>query len=153
MQTPFQTIEQAHSFALAGNAILTLQSTKTGTHFTFKVVKADAEKSALKGYSNDGDTYFVKILTEGSADEGTFTYLGMIKGGQFRLTRASRVTMDSPCVKAFSWFWGLGTLPETLVIRHEGRCGRCGRTLTEPVSIDSGYGPECRQMLGIEIAA
>ena len=26
---------------------------------------------------------------------------------------------------------------------HEGRCGRCGRKLTVPESIEAGYGPEC----------
>jgi len=26
---------------------------------------------------------------------------------------------------------------------HEGACGRCGRTLTVPESIASGFGPEC----------
>lgn len=149
MQTPFKTINEAHDFVLAGNAIITLQSVKTNTHFTYKVVKADAEKSALRGYDNQGDTYFVKLLTEGSADEGTFTYMGMIKGGQFRLTRASRVTQDSPCVKAFAWFFSLPSLPETLAVSHAGRCGRCGRTLTEPESIESGYGPDCRALLGL----
>jgi hypothetical protein len=28
-------------------------------------------------------------------------------------------------------------------VHHEGRCGRCGRTLTVPESIESGFGPEC----------
>jgi hypothetical protein len=25
-----------------------------------------------------------------------------------------------------------------------GRCRRCGRTLTDPVSVEAGEGPECR---------
>jgi hypothetical protein len=25
-----------------------------------------------------------------------------------------------------------------------GRCRRCGRALTDPVSVESGIGPECR---------
>lgn len=28
-------------------------------------------------------------------------------------------------------------------LRHEGRCGRCGRRLTVPESIDTGLGPTC----------
>jgi hypothetical protein len=34
-------------------------------------------------------------------------------------------------------------LPESLEIWHEGSCLRCGRKLTVPESIESGYGPEC----------
>jgi hypothetical protein len=36
-----------------------------------------------------------------------------------------------------------GILGATLEFWHEGRCGRCGRRLTVPDSIASGYGPEC----------
>ncbi|MGQ4872128.1 MAG: DUF6011 domain-containing protein, partial [Candidatus Thorarchaeota archaeon] len=32
-------------------------------------------------------------------------------------------------------------LPEKVRIWHEGKCGRCGRRLTVPESIESGYGP------------
>lgn len=33
-------------------------------------------------------------------------------------------------------------------IWHEGKCGRCGRQLTVPESIESGFGPECVKMIG-----
>jgi hypothetical protein len=33
---------------------------------------------------------------------------------------------------------------------HEGRCGRCGRKLTVPESIESGFGPECASILGLD---
>jgi hypothetical protein len=47
---------------------------------------------------------------------------------------------------AFAWFWDRlrnGNLPEQVEVHHEGRCGRCGRALTVPESIESGFGPEC----------
>jgi hypothetical protein len=34
-------------------------------------------------------------------------------------------------------------LPNFIEIWHEGRCGKCGRTLTVPDSIANGLGPEC----------
>jgi hypothetical protein len=33
--------------------------------------------------------------------------------------------------------------PPSLVIQEENRCGKCGRELTDPVSIERGIGPEC----------
>jgi hypothetical protein len=30
---------------------------------------------------------------------------------------------------------------------HEGKCGRCGRLLTVPSSIESGIGPECSKIM------
>ena len=33
--------------------------------------------------------------------------------------------------------------------RHEGRCGRCGRALTVPESIDTGFGPHCAAEMGV----
>jgi hypothetical protein len=31
------------------------------------------------------------------------------------------------------------------------RCRCCGRVLTHPVSLATGYGPECRERLGIVV--
>jgi len=145
----FQTLQDAKAFAMAGNAIITLQSLRSGQHFTYKITSPSAEKQEAKGYTPEA-VWFVKLLTSGSADEGEFTYIGMIKPqAGFFLTRASRVRPENPCVKAFRFFMESQELHSELVIRHECRCGRCGRTLTEPESIDSGYGPECREKLGI----
>lgn len=35
------------------------------------------------------------------------------------------------------------SLPPSLEVFEEDRCGRCGRALTDPVSIERGIGPEC----------
>jgi hypothetical protein len=154
----FSTIQDARAFALAGNALLTLKSLKSGQHFTFKVSSPSAEKQEAKGFTPEA-VWFVKVLSSGSADEGDFTYLGMIKNNEFFATRASTRMQTAPCFKAFQWFFALGSytqvdpfMPKDLEIRHECKCGRCGRTLTDPLSIDTGYGPECRQILGIEVA-
>ena len=142
----FETIEDARQFVFAGNAIVTLESLKTGTHFTFKVRQAtDKETQEPKP-----GMFFVNLLTNGSADEGDFQYLGMVRDGQFSLTRASRAGVDAPSVKAFGFFMKLQELHPALVIRHEGRCGHCGRTLTVPESIDRGIGPDCWAKLGMD---
>jgi hypothetical protein len=38
----------------------------------------------------------------------------------------------------------LETLPDKVHILHEGLCGKCGRPLTHPISIECGLGPTCR---------
>jgi hypothetical protein len=32
---------------------------------------------------------------------------------------------------------------------YKGRCARCGKPLTNPISLEFGHGPICRQKLGI----
>jgi hypothetical protein len=119
---------------------LTLESLKSGAHYTYRIRQATDKKS--------GDPvpglYFVNVLTKGSADEGNFIYVGLIRDGKFTLTRNSGFAADSGLVHAFYYFWAQTTdIPAQLVVRHEGKCGRCGRTLTVPSSIDAGIGPEC----------
>jgi hypothetical protein len=138
----FKTIEAARAFALAGNALLTLKSLKSGQHFTYKVQQAKADPMGTKAFV--GETWFVKVLCDGSADEGEFAYLGMIRNGRFTLTRASKAGESAPSVKAFEFFMRMPVLHPQMEIRHEGKCGKCGRTLTVPESIDLGIGPECR---------
>ena len=124
----------AKNFLLAGNSRFTLVSTKTGTRFTFRVRKAD-DKPA-----------FVSVLT-GSCNESDYEFLGTIfDERKFVHSRKSRVTENAPSTKAFAWFIQhlLGdNLPDTVEFWHEGRCARCARPLTDPVSIASGFGPEC----------
>ena len=40
-----------------------------------------------------------------------------------------------------------GTLPEFVEVWHEGCCGKCGKRLTVPSSIENGLGPECIKTL------
>jgi hypothetical protein len=135
------TAASALTFLFAGNAKFTLRSTKTGRRYTYRVRRpADAEGTPA------GNRWFVSVLT-GSDNENDYTYMGMItQDGVFRVTKASKLVMDSPPVKAFTWTLGYIIRlmePVGVEVWHEGSCGRCGRTLTVPESIESGFGPEC----------
>lgn len=143
----FASIRDARFFAFAGNAIITLESLKSGAHYTYKIQQATDKES---GEAKPG-MFFVKLLTSGSADEGEFTYIGMVMKAVFRLTKASKTSTEAPSVKAFAFFMSLQELHPALVIRHEGRCGRCNRTLTVPESIDRGIGPDCAVTMGMDL--
>jgi len=129
----FSSAVLAREFILAGDALFTLRSLRTDQHYTFKVQKAQ-----------NAERWFVKLLV--SPDE--FKYMGTIDGSPpaFRLTGKSQYEPESTPVRAFKFAFGWvcqGSIPTDLEIKHSGKCGRCGKTLTNPISIDRGIGPEC----------
>jgi hypothetical protein len=148
-------------FVTAGRAIFTVEPTqvfidanarkgkKVQPHYTFRVNHKPASE---KG----GECYFVALLT-GQDNENDYTYLGLlVDQGEVKLTKGSRYADDSFPVRIirrvlFRLFRDEAALIESKgwKVHHEGRCGRCGRTLTVPESIESGIGPECaRKMAG-----
>ena len=106
-------------FALAGASIFTIKSMKTDRHYTYKLKKGNVRYFCAV---NSGDT-FIPI-------------------GSFRFDDYQRATYDAPSMKALKWFLR-NPESEEVAFYHMGRCGRCGRPLTNPESIESGYGPEC----------
>lgn len=131
------------AFMLAGNATFTVVSEATGTRFTYKV-------SAKKGDEEGTGPLFVKVL-RGADNEGDFEYLGTLwrdpAGAIYRHGRKSRYGAGTPCARGFAWLTRqvFGAAPGLSGARfyHEGRCCRCGRKLTVPESISTGWGPEC----------
>lgn len=122
-------------FVLGGKALFSVSNNK-GQHFTYKVNHKD-------------ERWFVSLLT-GPDNIQDYTYLGMLNGnGNFMLTKASKMKLDSLPVKVFVWAIKMmesqTSLPDGYKIQHEGRCCKCGRLLTHPESLDSGIGPECRK--------
>jgi len=142
----FTKVEDIKNYMLAGNATITLKSLVTEAHLTFKVTQAKDKQTGEKR-----DFYFVALLS-GPDNESDYAYMGMINGaGQFNLTRNSKFTEDAKAVKGFKFFWKFiseDMFPPSMEIRHEGSCGRCGRKLTVPESIDRGIGPECWANMG-----
>lgn len=126
-------------FILAGKAKFTLRSEVTRSHHTFKVRKLPNSKvwAVLRLGANNDYQYLGSIF-----EEEDFNF---------------RSTMKTPyailCSKqfaAFKWFWEKldkgKRIPQSATAWHEGRCGMCGRELTDPVSIKNGYGPDCSKM-------
>ncbi len=133
--------DDALTFIRAGNAKFTVRSKATGTRFTFRVKTSDDERMR-----------FVAVLN-GPDNETSYQYIGHIQIGReiFWHGKKSKIGADAPCVVAFGWVWrqlNAGKSPEQLEVWHEACCGRCGRTLTVPESIASGFGPECAGRIG-----
>lgn len=142
-----------NEFIKAGNATFTLKVSKefqstnnTKPHYTWKV----KFKKGENGYS---DNFFVYVLS-GPDNTSDFTYMGLLKDGQVQLTKKSTYT---------SRMWPVRLLNRVLdrlsknegdkiteagfQLYHEGKCGRCGRKLTTPESIETGIGPECLKQM------
>lgn len=133
-------------FMLAGNAYVTFQSRRTGTRFTYHVELADPRPG-----DDRAPPHFVSVLT-GPDNSASYDYLGCIfEGERFRRTAKSRIAEDAPSAVAFGWVWRTllsGKMHPELAVYHEGRCGKCGRRLTTPESIETGLGPVCASKVG-----
>lgn len=150
--TPLAPNADAVAFVTAGNATVTLVSLRTGARFTYKV-EAPRKRTERGGLTRDFDANvrFVSLMN-GPCNESSFGYVGFCKrdaAGNWTFVHGrakAKAGADAPSVKGFAWF--LRNPGSDLVeIHHSGRCGKCGRKLTVPESIETGFGPECAARL------
>lgn len=135
-------------FILAGRAVFTV----SGAHsrFTFRITRKESDNPRYPD-----PTFFVSVLTGGN-NETAYTYMAILdpRTGGLTFTKGSKIGKDAPAAVALAWtlarVWAGRPLPEPAAIYAEGRCGRCGRPLTDPESILKSFGPECREIMGIE---
>jgi len=71
----------------------------------------------------------------------------------------SRIGREALSARSFRWIFDrlaagrdLTSGAHHVELRHPDACARCGRELTVPASIDSGFGPVCAGRLGVEWA-
>jgi hypothetical protein len=135
-----------------GNAKLTIQSKTTQDRFTFRFRQPQNERDP-----RDHKPIWVSVLS-GTDNETNYAFIGTIfpsrSTTEIRPSPRSRVHLDAPSAVAVAWLLRqvyLGSNDEALfgraTIWHEGSCGRCGRTLTVPESVSSGFGPECIKLV------
>lgn len=120
-------VEKVLHFIRAGNATFSIKSERTGKHYTYRV-------NQPKG----SDVFFVAV----KAGEGN-TFLGTIFNGY---KFSPKVGGDATLAFDYFWRWMIerNQIPQGITFYHEGRCGACGRPLTDPTSIELGIGPTCR---------
>jgi len=132
----YSTVDEVKQFCFGGRAHFTLESKKTGQHYTFEISKKEF---------GDNIYWFASVMTNGDQ----YTYIGkLISRATIQFTKKSRLTAEAPAVKALSWFLralSAGVVPNSVIVYHSGKCGCCGRELTDPESIRCGVGPVCRE--------
>lgn len=129
----------ALKFMLAGKATFTVRSEKTGEHLTFQVRNWKKAK--------DGTMHFVSVRTGND-----YAGIGFIRDRvRYQLGTKSDLSYDDNRVKGFRYVFEhlcQKHMPPKCEVWHEGQCGRCGRPLTDPESIERGIGPDCLAKMG-----
>jgi hypothetical protein len=121
-------------------------------HYTYRVDRVEMPGNDLYPART---CYFVKALT-GPDNTADYVYLGMLDAatGEVRLTAksafpatATRVRVAQRVLAALWAGNGDKIAAAGWDVHHNGHCGRCGRLLTVPESVVSGFGPECVKMV------
>jgi hypothetical protein len=144
MTTPAARIEEVTAlkkFITAGHALFTVVSKKTGIRRTFKVRVLPAKpgrKDILWGVS----------YLSGPENTSDYQYLGTLypRGDKLGFKVKESISPTSESAVAFGWLVKALNGESDLAqceIWHAGKCGRCGRVLTDPESIATGLGPKC----------
>jgi len=127
-------IPTALPFILAGKCTLTIKSLQSGNHFTYKVRETN-EKN---------DFFFVSVL---SGTEDQYRYLGYVRNGVYvHGGHKAKVGVNTPLHLAFNLIFNLAKVGKNNInaeLYHAGKCGKCGRKLTHPESLQTGIGPDC----------
>lgn len=134
-------------FVLAGDATFTVELPDE-THKTYRV-------QHVEGNDRWPESYFAKLLT-GPDNTKSYTYMGKLEpvAGVVNTTAKSASFEGSLALRLLNrilarvWANDHSAYEEHgYRTHHEGMCGRCGRKLTVPASIESGIGPECAKIM------
>lgn len=128
-----KTASEIKTFVLAGKAIFTLVEETENCRYTYKITN-----------SPDGNAWFVSLLVGPDNGSGYQYICYFNKDLKVKTSRKSRLKLTDKPMKLFKHFMdNIDYQPLFLKFYHEGKCARCGRRLTVPESIESGFGPEC----------
>jgi hypothetical protein len=152
----FADVESIKRFIEAGNATVTVVSKKSQSRYTFRFSRPNEADTQLHNQPFATRPVWVSLLA-GADNESAYSFMGTIFPGrclwEVRRSAKSKVGEEAPSWTAMQWFVeSLYRHPERVLshadVWHEGRCGRCGRKLTVPASINDGFGPECAGKVG-----
>ena len=124
-------------YMLAGKSFVTVVSKDSGCRFTYRITEKKTEE-------NEDSVHFVSVLI-GDDNVNSYTFLGTIFAEKrFFHGRKSKIGEEAPSARAFQWTWN-HLDSDKIEVYHSGKCGRCGRQLTTPESIERGLGPKCAE--------
>jgi len=145
-QHPMSVGDDIKNFIFAGRAIFTLQSSKSGIHYTYMMSVPKEDRKNEKH-----DLYFVAVL-RGPNNNSDYSYMGIVvrngNSWKFTLTKKSKIKEDAMSCVAFKYFFERITripphIDPQMNFYHMNLCGKCGRRLTTPESVERGIGPVC----------
>lgn len=144
--------ENALQFILAGESEFVLISGKTGVKLRYKLDKKVVTSESYKDQSE-----FIYWLNT-SEKNGTMIYAGVLffdtNSNSFKFGKGARGILQSTDIRVKSLIYVLNNLVNSnfsmnVTIMHVGKCGKCGKKLTDPSSILTGLGPVCAKSAGV----
>ncbi len=144
------SIEEVKQFIFAGKAYFTMRSNESGRSEMFIIYKTKHYYMVYSGLAQDptSSTDFKPDVLLGFIDPNTPLKLN---GTPRRRGRKYLYPIqDSKTLKSRrSLDWLLSVIDEKVLYRmnveilNNGFCGKCGRKLTDDVSVELGFGPTC----------
>lgn len=138
--------EHALEFMLAGRSEFTLHSTKTGQDFRLRIDRSESRN----------DSNYVYFVNDISSKERVYAGLLFFDSnlGEFQFRQGVKGKMSEKSLLVRSLLFVLNKLErgetvQHLEVYHVGKCGVCGKKLTDPISIATGIGPTCAKKLNI----
>lgn len=123
-------------YIFAGSALFTLVSAQS--RYTYKVSQAKGRESR----DIEPGRFLVGVLA-GPDNDADYRFLGIIQDGELTSKRNNNARSFAALRWTLDTIASGGDVSERIEVWHEGRCGRCARTLTVPESIANGLGPIC----------
>lgn len=147
MSHQIKDLQRIKRYITAGDCYVILCSTRTKFHYSYKI----------KRWEKNPNCFFVTHHTVETMKVGMFkieadsTPLAEMKynitGFHFYLTKC-QLPENHAAVRAFGYLMhclNRNEYPALVEVWHNGSCGKCGRVLKDPESIEVGIGPECRK--------
>jgi len=128
-------------------ATFTVVNEATGNRITLRTRKPKmTDKDKAAGRDENTLPVFVDVM-DGCDNESHFSFVGTLRGGRLALSAKAKAKQADAKRAKVILDWTIAAAERenlrTVRVLHEGCCGRCGRKLTVPESIDTGLGPEC----------
>lgn len=126
------------------NGRYTIESKQTGEHRTFWVRTQEADAEFAPGRR------VVSLLTGSQNDDpACYTTFGFVEEAGIRVFPSKRVVGER-WIQFADLLWTLALdgafslwAEKGFTIMVEGHCLKCGRPLTDPISVRTGIGPKC----------
>lgn len=149
-------------YMFAGKAIITIRNIADGTRYTYKIKKSKTNPSKFYVYNLRGPSYAKMGLISGDKEYylpfdwkekvqmARRNFAALYPGKPFPEKLYTQQHMP-PSLRMFirflTWYKSDVEKMQNHEIWHEGVCGKCGRKLTVPSSIDRGLGDICATII------
>lgn len=141
-------LEDVLRFMLAGCSEFTMLSCKTNTRFNYKIDQ--------KQFDIENKQYVYWLSVE--EKNGTYIYAGVLffdsNDNQFKFGKGARGKVDKDDIRVKSILFVLNHLINNkfnmpLKVYHLGKCGRCGKKLSDEASVAIGLDKICSEKVQI----